>query len=167
MLSDSFRFGIETPELAHIEDDGAIRQARALVRVWDEAIRIPILGWRIGLDALVGLVPGVGDVVGAVVSSYLVVIAARLGVGTPTLVRMLANLGVDALVGAVPLAGDLFDAGWKANRRNYELLERWYREPRAVNRSSVLVIGSVVTALVALIGLVVWLSVIAIRTLVG
>ena len=107
-----------------------------------------------------------GDIAGAVVSSYLVLIAARLGVGTPILIRMIANLGLDAVVGAVPFVGDLFDVGWKANRRNYDLLERWYREPKAAGRSSVVLIGSVVTVLAALIGLVVWLSVIAISALI-
>lgn len=139
--------------------DVALRRVENLVRLWDEAVRLPILGWRIGLDAIVGLVPGAGDLIGALVSSWVVIVAARLGVGTPTLIRMALNVGIDALVGAVPLLGDLFDIGWKANRRNYDLLERWRRSPGAVHRSSALVVAGLGGALLGTLGLIGWLTV--------
>lgn len=113
-----------------------LERIRALVRLWDEAVRIPGLGWRVGLDALVGLVPGAGDLVGMVVSLGPVVTAARLGAGSSVVGRMLLNVAIDAAVGAVPLVGDVFDAAWKANRRNLDLLERWLARPDRVGRSS-------------------------------
>ena len=141
--------------------DRALRDLSGLVRLWDEAIRIPGLGWRIGLDAIVGLVPGVGDLIGAVVSSYLVVVAARLGVGTPILARMVANVAIDALVGAIPIAGDLFDVGWKANRRNYDLLARWRDHPRSAHRASVgFLVGAGLLAL-GIAGVLGWIAVAA------
>lgn len=77
-----------------------------------------------GADSLVGLIPGLGDVMGGALSAYIIVEAARLGVPRHVLVRMVANLGVDMAVGSVPVLGDLFDVAFKANRRNMNLVER-------------------------------------------
>ena len=84
---------------------------------------VPGLGWRFGLDGLIGLVPGAGDTVLTVISLYIVAEGWRLGVRKRTLARMLGNVLVDAGVGAVPVAGDVFDFLWKANRRNLALIE--------------------------------------------
>lgn len=140
---------------------------RRLVWLWDEAIVIPGLGWRIGLDPIVGLLPGAGDLAGFLVGALVVIEAARLGAGPAVLGRMMLNLGIDALVGAIPLLGDLADAGWKANRRNRLLLERWLAEPASAARSSALVIGVVVGSLVAVAGLFGWLVVVAAGALLG
>src|SRR5690349_15300831 len=99
----------------------ALDQLRTIARVWDELIRIPVIGRRIGLDALVGLVPGVGDGAAAVVASWAVVVAVRLGVPASVLVRMIGNIALDTIVGSIPLLGDLFDMGWRAQRRNVQL----------------------------------------------
>ena len=145
----------------------SLEKVRALVRVWDEAIRIPGLGWQVGLDALIGLIPGVGDLIGTVVAFYPVVEAARIGAGPAILLRMALNVAIDAAVGVVPLIGDLFDVGWKANRRNYDLLERWVAAPAAARRSSrVVVAGTVAVAAAAVVG-VGWLIVAAFRAIVG
>ena len=104
--------------------------ARTLARVnrlawWlDQSLRLPVIGRRIGADALLGLVPVVGDALGGLASLYIVAVAARIGVPRSVLLRMGANLLLDAVVGAVPLAGDLFDMGFKANVRNAQLLMR-------------------------------------------
>jgi hypothetical protein len=82
---------------------------------------ISIGGMRIGLDPIIGLIPGVGDVFGAVISTVLIVHAHRAGVPKPTLLRMIANVGIDSAVGAIPLFGDFFDFAWKANSKNLEL----------------------------------------------
>ena len=110
--------------------------ARAIARVLDDAIRIPGTSFRIGLDPIIGLVPGLGDLVGGAVSAYYLIVAARLGAPPSVLVRMLANLGVDTLVGAIPALGDLFDAAWRANSRNLALLERLIERPREARASS-------------------------------
>jgi hypothetical protein len=90
----------------------------------DDLIRIPGLGWRIGLDALVGLIPGFGDTATSLVSFYVLVSAVRYRVPKVTLMRMGLNIGIDYLVGSFPLVGDLFDAWWKSNQMNVELLRK-------------------------------------------
>ena len=83
---------------------------------------IPIGGkFSIGLDPIIGLVPGVGDLITGLISTYLIVLAHRAGVPKPTLVRMVANVGIDSVVGTVPFFGDLFDFAFKSNKRNMEL----------------------------------------------
>lgn len=107
-------------------DDSArdrLARLRRLARWMDSSIRLPG-GYRVGLDGIVGLVPVVGDAVGAAAAAYIVVQAARMGASTATLMRMIVNVLVEVLVGAVPLVGDVFDFAWKANNRNVGLLER-------------------------------------------
>jgi Domain of unknown function (DUF4112) len=99
-----------------------LRQLNTLSHVLDNAIPIPGTRWRVGLDSLVGFIPGVGDLVGAGLAFYIIFEAARLGCPTHTLLRMVGNVGIDTLLGTVPILGDLFDIGWKANVRNVALL---------------------------------------------
>lgn len=102
----------------------ALQRIKALAQFMDTAYRIPGTNFRFGWDAILGLIPGVGDVATGIVSASIVGYAVRLGVRKRTLARMLANMGVDMTVGAVPLLGDIFDAKFKANLRNVALLER-------------------------------------------
>ncbi|HEY9518456.1 MAG TPA: DUF4112 domain-containing protein [Gemmatimonadales bacterium] len=123
----------------------------------DSGIRIPGLGWRIGLDSILGLVPGVGDATGAILGGWVVVEAVRGGARPATLIRMLMNLALDAIAGAVPLVGDLFDFVWKANSRNIALLERHQHDPVKAGRAdrgfvAVLVIVTAVVCVVPVIG---------------
>jgi hypothetical protein len=113
-----------------------VERLKLLTRLLDSAFQIPGTQWRIGLDALVGIVPGIGDAIGAVFSAFIVFQAARLGVSQATLVRMMGNVVVDTLVGEIPLLGDLFDAGWKSNTKNMALLEAHLDRPTATGRSS-------------------------------
>ncbi len=94
-----------------------------LGQLLDSSIPIPGTTRTIGLDSVIGLIPGIGDVVGGLLSGYIILEAARAQVPTMTLVRMLGNVGIDTLVGVVPVFGDLFDAGWKANNKNVMLLQ--------------------------------------------
>jgi hypothetical protein len=89
----------------------------------DDLIRIPVVGWRIGLDAIIGLIPGFGDTATSLVSFYILASAVRYQVPRITLLRMGMNLGIDYLLGSMPVVGDLFDAWWKANRMNVRLLQ--------------------------------------------
>jgi len=99
--------------------------ALELLAWWlDSAIVVPGTRFRVGLDALIGLVPGIGDLIGAALSAYIVAAAARRGLPRSVLFRMALNVGLEALVGVVPIVGDLFDAAWKANQRNVALLSR-------------------------------------------
>lgn len=101
-----------------------LRRLRRLANLLDTAFTIPGTRWRIGLDAIIGLVPGVGDLVTSAFALYIVVEAHRLGVRGGTLARMLANVAIDFLIGSIPLLGDIFDTAWKCNVRNLQLLER-------------------------------------------
>jgi hypothetical protein len=104
-----------------------LRQANrldALARVLDDWVRVPGTGIRFGVDSVLGLIPVVGDAATGALSAYLVVRAWEIGLPTGVIARMLGNVGVDLLVGSVPVAGDLFDVGFKANRRNVDLLKR-------------------------------------------
>ncbi len=97
----------------------------------DEAVRIPGIGVRFGLDGIIGLVPGIGDVLAGLLSLVIPIAAWIRGVPYVTLVRMMINVGIGVLVGSVPVLGDVFDILWKANHRNYRLLQRHLLEPRS------------------------------------
>ena len=109
---------------------------RRLGYLLDNSIAIPGTRYRIGLEAIIGLVPGLGDLVGGGFSAWIILQAARLGAPPSLLARMGWNLLVDAAVGAIPLLGDLFDAGYKANMRNLALLDRHVEGPAASHRTS-------------------------------
>ena len=95
-----------------------------LAWLMDDLVRVPGLGWRFGLDAVVGLIPGFGDTATSLASFYILASAVRYRVPKITLLRMGLNLGIDYLVGSLPLVGDLFDAWWKSNQKNIELLRK-------------------------------------------
>ncbi|HJR67346.1 MAG TPA: DUF4112 domain-containing protein [Gemmatimonadaceae bacterium] len=133
---------------------------RDLARVLDEAIRIPGTNIRIGLDALLGLLPGGGDVAGGLFSGLIILQAARSGAPAPVLGRMLANVAIDVVLGAIPIIGDVFDVAWRANTRNVRLLESWRERPATTKRASALAVGGILLALLVLIGLAVWGSIV-------
>lgn len=113
----------------------AAQALEQLARLMDSKFEIPGLGIRFGLDALLGLLPGLGDVASGLVSLYIVGAAARQGVSRLTVARMALNLGIDALLGTLPFVGDLFDIGYKANNRNVALLQRSLKATPAEQRS--------------------------------
>ena len=124
------------------EPSRAERLARleALANLLDTAVLIPGTNVRFGLDALIGLVPVVGDVVSAALSLYLVREARALGAPRHLVLRMLGNVALDGVVGAVPLAGDAFDVLWRANRRNMALLRKWLEKDEGRRRGEVEII---------------------------
>ena len=101
-----------------------------LAHVLDEWFRVPGTSVRFGLDGLIGLIPGLGDILGGLASSILVVAAWVRGVPYVTLMRMVVNIGIEVLLGTIPLLGDAFDIAWKANRRNYALVVRHLHQTR-------------------------------------
>ena len=113
-----------------------LERLRTLSRLLDNAFVIPGTRYRIGLDGIVGLVPGIGDAIGAIFSLYIIFQAARMGVPKATLARMLGNVGVDTIVGEIPLLGDLFDVGFKSNIRNMSLIEQHVQRPTAAKAQS-------------------------------
>jgi len=121
----------------------------------DELFVVPGTTYRVGLDPLLGLVPGVGDVSTSAASAYIVARAAALGVPRATLARMLLVLVVDAVFGSFPLVGDAFDAVWKANTRNVRLLEARLDAPEraTLDRRYVLVVTALLTGVLLFVSL--------------
>lgn len=147
------------------------REARERLRflAWllDSSIRIPGTRFTVGLDALIGLVPFLGDLIGVLVSSFIVGEAARLGASRTVLARMAFNVAVEGLVGLIPFAGDVFDAAWKANQRNVRLLEAWVERPRRAERASRLFVAIVVLGIVAFAAVTISLTYLLLRWLVS
>lgn len=109
---------IPDPRMKHLEE------VERLARLMDTAFRIPVIGYRVGLDGLIGLIPGVGDAATLIPAGYILYKAKAMDIPNHIFLQMIANTGVDALLGSVPLIGDLFDMAFKSNRRNVELLRR-------------------------------------------
>jgi hypothetical protein len=127
----------------------------------DQAFRVPGTRFRFGLDAIIGLVPGAGDIVGALLGLYGVWVARQLGAPSSLLTRMLGNIAVDAVAGAVPIVGDLFDFAYKPHVRNLVLIEQWLLKPHDVRRRSRLMIVLIPVAVLAIVVGVIWLTVAA------
>lgn len=108
----------------HAEEGRILDRVNRLAWLLDNAIHIPIINYRVGLDSIIGLVPVVGDAAGMLISSYIVAQALRLGVPRTVITRMVANILIEGLIGSIPIIGDLFDAVFKANARNVRLLNR-------------------------------------------
>lgn len=130
--------------------DDPLARARTLTNLLDNAVRVPGTSMRFGLDPVLGLIPGLGDVAGAALSGYVVLLASQLGAPTTVIVRMLGNVVIDTVGGTVPVIGDLFDAGWKSNSRNLALLERHLGKPESTKRASRAVVWLTVAALLLL-----------------
>jgi hypothetical protein len=151
--------------------EGALKRVRVLGKLLDNSIPVPGTSWKIGLDPIIGLIPGVGDLAGAVFSGYIVLEAVRAEVPTFTLVRMLVNVGIDTLLGAIPALGDVFDAAWKSNTMNVALLERHLSAteiaaaPKGRNVLGVLAVA--IVALIIIVGAGLALGIFAARLLWG
>ncbi|QDT37080.1 DUF4112 domain-containing protein [Stratiformator vulcanicus] len=114
-----------------LEIDAAIARLERLANSTDELFRVPGTNIKFGLDSIVGLVPGLGDVATALVSVLFITEGARLGIRRSVLMRMVVNIITDSTVGAVPLAGDVFDVAFKSNTKNLALLKREIEKQRA------------------------------------
>lgn len=140
-----------------------------LAWLMDSSFRIPGTQIRFGLDGLIGLIPGIGDALGAIISSHILTQAAHLGVPKPILLKMAFNIGFDAVLGIIPVLGDVSDFVWKANQRNVKLLNDYLEQPeRTVTHSRFFVgiLGLLAFSVVVLIGILgfllmrwLWLSV--------
>lgn len=99
-------------------------QLDGLATLLDSAFQIPGTSWRIGLDPIIGLIPGLGDIISSVFSFIIVFAAWQRNLPKVTIARMVANIAIDTLVGSMPILGDIFDAAWKSNKKNVALLKR-------------------------------------------
>lgn len=139
-----------------------IRALRPIARLLDSAYEVPGTSYRIGLDPIIGLVPGFGDLVSPLFTVFILWQARDLDLPRVVQLRMLANVAIDTVVGAVPLVGDLFDVAWKANEKNLALLEAHATEERRASVSDwlfvvLLTIGVLAIAAVPFL-LIAWLA---------
>ena len=116
---ESSKIGLTKEEKKQIEIEDSLE---TLSTYLDGLFRVPGIGWRFGLDSLVGLIPNVGDISTALVSFYILIAGVRYGVPKITLLRMALNIGLDYLIGVIPFLGDAFDFFWKANKQNMDLI---------------------------------------------
>ena len=123
----------------------------SLSRYLDDWVRIPVVGWRFGLDALVGLVPNVGDTLTSFASFYILIAGVRYGVPKITLLRMAFNIGLDYVVGAIPFLGDAFDFVWKANKQNIDLIRERATGKDKGTTSDYLFVGLIIVGLIVLL----------------
>ena len=142
-----------------------VRRLRQLSRLMDNLITIPGTKVGVGLDPILGLLPIGGDFLGIILSCYIVVEAARIGVSRATLGRMVVNIIVDGLVGAFPMLGDLFDFAWKANTLNIQLLEEHLKSPGQTQKADKWFILALVAGLLLIAIILVILPIIVIRWL--
>ena len=143
-----------TGEVESVTSEQAERIRRSLQQLaWllDSSIPVPGTKLTVGVDALVGLFPVIGDLIGVAFSSYILSQAARLGAPRSVLWRMAFNIALEGVVGIVPFAGDLFDAAFKANQRNVALLDAWLDQPKRTERSTRAFAAMIIAGLVAVL----------------
>ncbi|MBE9014142.1 DUF4112 domain-containing protein [Pseudanabaenaceae cyanobacterium LEGE 13415] len=131
--------------------ESTIARLRSLTHLLDNALPIPGTKYRIGIDPIIGLFPGGGDVAMSFVSSYILIEAARLGLPRPTLLRMLWNLILDALLGIIPMAGDFVDLAWKANSKNLVLIEAHLAKPGQQAKADYLFVALLILVLLSVV----------------
>jgi hypothetical protein len=142
-----------------------LQRLRSLSHLLDNALPLPGTSFRIGIDPLLGLVPGGGDIASAMLSAYIVLEAMRFRLPRETLSRMLLNLLSDAALGMFPVLGDLFDVTWKANSRNLALLEAHLQNPRPQQAADRVFVAFVVLVMFLIILSVATIAVLVTTTL--
>jgi hypothetical protein len=158
---------IPIPRQIPADAEMRLRRLRSIAWLLDRSVGVGPNA-RFGLDPILGLVPVVGDWLGAVLSLYVVYEALRLGISWPVLGRMLVNVGIEAVAGAVPVLGDAFDFVWQANMRNLRLVEEHYHarlRPRSA-ASIAGVLGAIAIALIATMAGTLWLAIWLLKQLV-
>ena len=139
---------------------------RRLAHALDTAFHLPGTRFRFGLDPILGLIPGAGDVIGGVLSSYIVFEAILARASSPVLMRMVLNMGLDMTLGAIPFVGDLFDVAWRSNKRNLRLLQQHLENPAKTAAASRAFIVLVILVVLAFAVVTLLLAVWAIRAIV-
>ncbi len=141
-------FGLSREERKQIEVEESLE---SLSRYLDDWIKIPVVGWRFGLDAIIGLIPNVGDTITSLASFYILIAGVRYGVPKITLLRMAFNIGLDYVVGSIPFLGDAFDFFWKSNKRNMDLIRERGAGKGTGTTSDYLFVGLIILTLIAIL----------------
>lgn len=137
-------------------NSGAMRQVEMLATLMDSKFRIPGTQIRFGFDALLGLIPGAGDLSTFAISSYMILIMSRNGASGYLVARMVLNVLIDTVLGSVPILGDIFDIAYKSNTRNLRLMQRHYREGQYKGGAWKVIVPVTVVLLIILAGII-WL----------
>jgi hypothetical protein len=156
-----------TTKSADVAAQRMLARFRAAADLFDNRFRVPGTNWRFGIDPLLGLVPGLGDIAGAAFAVWSVVLARKLGAPGIIQTQMLANIALDMVGGSVPVLGDLFDLAFKAHARNRKLLDDWLAGPevavrdtrRSMVRRPLVLLGVVVLVGLLATGLTLWLAI--------
>lgn len=149
-IENRSRFGMMKEERKKIEVEEGLEN---LSHYLDGLFRIPGTGWRFGLDAIIGLIPNVGDTITSLGSFYILFAGVRYGVPKITLLRMAFNIGLDYVVGTIPFVGDAFDLFWRANKQNMDLIrERATGKDKGTTSDYIFVIGIILFLILLLIG---------------
>jgi hypothetical protein len=159
---------LTTNHFMHRNTETELARLDRYASILDNALRLPG-GIRLGLDGIIGLVPGLGDAVSGLLSGYIVFEAYRLGAARSVLARMCANIFIETVIGSIPILGDIFDIAFKANVRNVSALRRHLQNPRSAQRRSrgILVLYAIgaITMLTLAVGLPIFLLVQLVRVL--
>ncbi len=139
------------------------RHLNRLAWFLDNSIPLPGTQYKVGADALIGLIPGIGDGIGTLLSSYILVAAARLGVPKKILLKMSYNIAVESVIGLIPFVGDAFDMVWKANLRNVQLLDAYLDNPAETATSSRYFMAALIGTLALILILVATLGFLILR----
>ncbi|MCL1469704.1 DUF4112 domain-containing protein [Argonema antarcticum] len=142
-----------------------LKRLRSISYLLDNAIPIPGTNYRVGIDPILGLIPGGGDTISAFLSAYIVLESAQLGVPREALLRMVYNILLDTMLGSVPVLGDLFDASWKANVKNISLLESHLASPIPSKKVDRVFIILLLVGLILFVMAITFLSVLVFRFL--
>lgn len=149
-IENRSRFAAARDERKKVEVEEGLEN---LSHYLDGLFRVPGTGWRFGLDALIGLIPNVGDTITSLASFYILVAGVRYGVPKITLLRMAFNIGLDYIVGTIPLIGDAFDLFWKSNKQNMDLIrERATGKDKGTTSDYIFVIGIILFLILLLFG---------------
>lgn len=122
----------------------------------DNSIKIPGTSWKIGLDGILGLIPGIGDLAAGGLSTYILYQAVKMRVPRAIIARMGLNVLLESVIGVIPIFGDLFDFVFKANQRNVDLMRKYVLNPRETTRQSTLTLIALVVFFFVVLGLMVW-----------
>ncbi len=141
------------PQSKQLSHTTKVNRLRRISQLLDNALPLPGTGYRIGIDPILGLLPGGGDTLGGVLSAYIVIEAARMGLPRKVIWQMVGNIVFDGIVGLVPILGDLFDIAWKANVRNIALLEKHlHLTTRDLQSDKLFLIGLIILLAIIVIG---------------
>jgi len=140
-------------EIDEIIEERVIRLKRLSERL-DETFTIPGTDYKIGIESIIGVIPLIGDLIGGIISTYIMYSGIKIGVSPRIIAQMAANIAIDFTIGSIPIIGDIFDFIWKANKKNVELIEETTLRNEEHNKINYLIIATLIVGLVAIILLI-------------